>query len=74
MKQSHKQLSDFSSHKNGGVSTLGGAVVEKKGLSLIFILTFSSVTFLRVCGVCVFCLFTPYLSLLFVFQKKNLAL
>ena len=45
MKQSHKQLSDFSSHKNGGVSTLGGAVVEKKGLSLIFILTFSSVTF-----------------------------
>ena len=46
MKQSHKQLSDFSSHKNGGVSTLGGAFVEKKGLSLIFILTFSSVTFL----------------------------
>ena len=46
MKQSHKQLPDFSSHKNGGVSTLVGAVVEKKGLSLIFILTFSSVTFL----------------------------
>ena len=34
MKQSHKQLSDFSSHKNGGVSTIGGAVVEKRGYHL----------------------------------------
>ena len=74
MKQSHKQLSDFSSHKNGGVSTLGGAVVEKKGLSLIFILTFSSVTFLWVCGVCVCFAYLHHIYHYYLFQKKNLAL
>ena len=52
-------------------------VVLKKGVTLIFILTNPfqcylslSVWFVCVC-VCVFCLFTPFLSVLIVFHWKN---
>ena len=62
--------SDFF-HETGGVGKIGGVV--KKGVSLIFILPLPNVTFFRVFGVCVcvcfVCLFTPFLSVLFVFHS-----
>ena len=67
-----KSGSDFF-HETGGVGKIGG-VVLKKGVSLIFILPLSNVTFFWVFGVCVcvcfvYCLFTPFLSVLFVFHS-----
>ena len=56
--------SDFSSHKNGGVGKIGGVVLEnggRGGVSLNAILKLSSIIFLWVFGVRVFCLFTPFL-------------
>ena len=44
---------DFSSHKNGGVGKIGGVVLKRRAVSLIFVLTLSSVIFLWVFGVCV---------------------
>ena len=43
-------------------------------MSLIFILTLSNVIFLWMGGVCLFCLFKLYLSVFFVFHRKNLVL
>ena len=66
---------DFS-HKKGGVSKVGW-IVLKKLVSLIFILTNPSQCYLSLsiwCYVCVFCLFTPFLSVLFVFHRMNLIL
>ena len=66
-----RRASDFS-NKNGG----GGGCFKKGGItcfhtSLLFpVLTFAECL---VCEcVCVFCLFTPFLSVLFVFYRKNL--
>ena len=65
---------DFS-HEKGEVGKLG-RVVLKKGVSLIFILTKSFQYYLLEClaGVYVFCLFTPFPSVVFVFHGKNLLL
>ena len=67
--------SDFSSHKNGGVGKIGSLVL-KKVVSIFFILTntFQCYLSLSIWCVCVFCLFTPFLSVLFVFHSKNLVL
>ena len=65
---------DFSSYKNEGVGKIGGVVLKRRAVSLIFVLTLSSVIFLWVFGVCVcvclFCLFTPFLLVLFVSQEE----
>ena len=55
---------------------VGEGVVLKKGVSLIFILTNSFQYYLLECLVCVyvFCLFTPFPSVVFVFHGKNLLL
>ena len=70
--------SDFS-HKKGGVGLIVGVVLKKKGgVLLTFILTnpFQCYLSLNVwwVGVCVFCLFTPFLSVLFVFHRKTLVI
>ena len=60
-----------------GVGCEGGGVCSfKKGVSLIFILTLSSDIFPSKCLVWlhVFCLFTRFLPVLFVFHRKNLVL
>ena len=78
-------VSDYSSHKKRRIGKIGGIVLEKGdgggvGVGAVtqtqtsYWLTLSSVTFLWVFGVCLFCLFTPFLSVLFVFHKKNLVL
>ena len=70
-------VSDFSSHKNGGIGKIGGVVLRRSGISYFHtnlpfpVLPFSECL---VCvSVCLFCLFTPFL-LLFVFHRKNLVL
>ena len=67
-------VSDFS-HKKGGVGKIR-FFLKKGGVSLIFILTspFQCYLFLSVWCVCVFCLFTPFLSVLLVYNRKNLIL
>ena len=57
----------------------GWGVVLKKGVSLIFILTnpfwcYISECLVRLYVIYVCCLFTPFLSVLFMFPKKNLVL
>ena len=74
-------------HKKGGVGEIGVLFLKKGGgVSLIFILTYPFQCYLSlsvwclvfdvcvcVC-VCVFCLFTPFLSALFVFDIKSLVI
>ena len=64
-----------SAHKKGGVGKIGGVLLKKSGtLSLIFILTNPFQPHLSLSEWwCVFCLFTPYLLIFFVFHGKNLS-
>ena len=58
-------------HKRGRVGKIGGRVVLKKGgtLSLVSILTIPFQSYLSLSEWwCVFCLFTPYLSVFFRFH------
>ena len=71
-------VSDFSSHKNGEIGKIGEVVLKRSGITYFHtnlpfpVLPFSECL---VCvSVCLFCLFTPFLSLLFVFHRKNLVL
>ena len=59
----------------GLVKQVGLFFLKKEGVSLISILSnpFQCQVCLCVC-VCVFCLFAPFLSVLSVFQRKNLVL
>ena len=61
---------DFSLEKS--VGKIGGSL--KKGVTLIFILGNPFYCYLSLSVRCVFCLFTPFLSVLFVFNRKNLVL
>ena len=61
---------DFSLEKS--VGKIGGSL--KKGVTLIFILGNPFHCYLSLSVRCVFCLFTPFLSVLFVFNRKNLVL
>ena len=61
---------DFS-HKKGGIGGMGGGV-KKKGVSLILKQPFP--IFLQVFVVFVFCLLTQFLSVLFLFHRKNFIL
>ena len=65
--------SDFS-HKKGRAGKVGG--VLKKGVSHIFTLTVSHITFISVCDVCVFCSFTKFLLFFFfcALMEKDLVL
>ena len=70
-----REDSDFY-HKKGGFSKIG--ICFRRGwgtLSLILILTNPFQSYLSLSELwCVFCLFTPYLSVFFVFHEKNLIL
>ena len=46
-----KRGSDFSSHKNGGVQKIGGVVLKKVGVSPLFVLTSTVLSFFE-CLVC----------------------
>ena len=69
--------SDFS-HKEGGVGSIGEGVVLKKGGGITFFRTNLpfQILYFSACEVClcVFCVFTPFLSVFFVFYGKNLVL
>ena len=69
-----KRRSSGFSHKKGEVGKIGS--ILKAGVSLVFILTNSiqCYLFLSVWCVCVFCLFTPFLSIFFMFYRNNLIL
>ena len=60
--------------KIGRVGKIGVISFFKKGVSLIFILINPFQCYLSLSVWCVFCLFTPFLSVLFVFHRKNLVL
>ena len=59
------------SHKNERVGKIGGVVLKVGGVSLIFILTNPSQCYPYL-SVCVFSLFIPFPSVLFVFHRKKL--
>ena len=66
----YKKESLYFPRKKGGVGEIGWSCF-KKGVPLIFLLTLSSIIFLRVFGICVFCLFTPIsTSIIFVSHEE----
>ena len=67
-----ERISDFSNKKGDRFKT-GGLLLKRGEVSLIFILTnpFQCYLSLSVWCVCMFCLFTPFLSIYFRFKERT---
>ena len=66
-----KRVSDFA-HIKGGVGKIGGCFRKGGVITYFHINPFQCYLHLSVWCVC--CLFTPFLSVLFLFHRKNLVL